>query len=124
VFVDELGSAGWTQDPQDDEAVHALVRNRLGHPVATARLTREAAGIARIAAWRSPALMRSTGIGRTMMQALMQVAPSVAMPAWCCSSQCSAQGFYDRLGFLAIGEPVRGGRHPPHRHGARVGVRP
>ena len=124
VFVDELKiPAPLDEDPADAEAVHALVVNRLGHPVATARLTRDAAGIARVSRVAVTRLMRSTGIGRTMMQALLQVAAERGDTRVVLRSQCSAQGFYERLGFLAIGEPVEEAGIP-HIDMARVSVRP
>ena len=51
-------------------------------------------------------LMRSTGIGRTMVQALVQLATERGDTQVVLRSQCSAEGFYSRLGFVAVGEPL------------------
>ena len=107
VFMDELRiPAALDQDPADEDAVHALVFNRLGQALATARLTREAPQVARIARVAVSRLMRSTGMGRTLVHALMQVAAERGDTRVVLRAQCSAEGFYSRLGFLPMGEPV------------------
>ena len=111
------------EDPADADAVHALVLNRMGQALATARLTREAPGVARISRVAVARLMRSTGIGRTLVQALMQLAGERGDTRVVLRSQCSAEGFYARLGFLPIGEPVEEAGIP-HIDMARVSGRP
>ncbi len=106
VFVQELGIAkGLDADAQDAAAVHAVVRNRLGQPLATARLVQEGAGMARIARVAVSRTMRSTGFGRVVMEALMQLAAERGDTRVVLQSQCSAEGFYAHLGFMPIGEP-------------------
>ncbi len=105
VFVDELGIAhGLEQDAADDEAVHALVCNRMGQALATGRLMQEGPALARIARVAVTRTMRATGFGQLVMQALMQVASERGDTRVVLQSQCSAEGFYTRLGFLPIGE--------------------
>jgi YbgC/YbaW family acyl-CoA thioester hydrolase len=106
VFVEELQiHAGLTQDALDPAAVHALVLNRLGEAVATGRLTQEAPGVARIARVAVDSALRGTGFGRMLVHALMQHAQDRGDRRAILCSQRSAQGFYSRLGFLAISEP-------------------
>lgn len=106
VFVEELGiGLGLDRDAQDDGAVHALVRNRMGQALATARLVQEGPEWARIARVAVSRTMRSTGFGRVVMQALMQLAAERGDTRVVLQSQCSAQGFYAHLGFMPIGEP-------------------
>lgn len=106
VFVEELGIGhGLDRDAQDDNAVHALVRNRMGQPLATARLVQEGPQLARIARVVVSRAMRSTGFGRVAMQALMELAGERGDTRVLLQSQCSAQGFYTHLGFVPIGEP-------------------
>jgi YbgC/YbaW family acyl-CoA thioester hydrolase len=107
VFMDEFRiAADMHEDPLDAQAVHVLVSNRLGTPLATARLTCEEPGVARLSRVAVTRLMRSTGIGRTMVQALVQLATERGDTQVVLRSQCSAEGFYSRLGFVAVGEPL------------------
>lgn len=106
VFVEELGiGLGLDADAQDGAAVHALVRNRLGQPLATARLVQEGPALARVARMAVSRTMRSTGFGRVVMEALMQLAAERGDTRVVLQSQCSAEGFYTHLGFTPIGEP-------------------
>ena len=106
VFMDEFRiPLGLAYDAADDESVHALVSSRLGQVLATGRLTREGPGLSRIARVAVNRAIRSTGFGRTVVQALVQLAAERGDTRVVLSSQCSAQGFYARLGFIAIGEP-------------------
>ena len=122
LFVDELQIAlGLAHDAADLTAVHALVLNRLGQPLATARLLPEGPGVASIARVAVSRAIRSTGFGRTVMHALMQLAAERGDTRVVLCSQCSAEGFYARLGFVPIGEPfVEAG--VPHRHGPHAGT--
>ena len=107
VFMDEFRiPADMHEDAADAQAVHALVCNRMGMPLATARMTREGPGVARLSRVAVTRLMRCTGIGRTMVQALLQLASKRGDTQVVLRSQSSAEGFYARLGFLALGEPL------------------
>lgn len=108
VFMEELKvAAPLDYDAVDDSAVHALVSNRLGQALATGRLTQDGPGNARIGRVAVTRALRSTGIGRTLVQALVQLAATRGYTRVVLRSQCGAQGFYARLGFLPIGEPIK-----------------
>jgi len=92
-------------DQADDNAVHALVRNRMGLPVATGRLLQQASGVSsigRVAVLRG---VRGARIGRDVLQALMQTAAERGDREVRLQAQASAQGFYTRFGFVPEGEP-------------------
>ncbi len=106
VFVEEFKiDPGLGQDASDLDSVHALVLNRLGQAVATGRLMQEGPGIARIARVAVSSALRATGLGRTVVHLLMQHAAERGDTRVVLSFQCSAQEFYSRLGFNAIGKP-------------------
>ncbi|MEO8546245.1 MAG: YbgC/FadM family acyl-CoA thioesterase [Betaproteobacteria bacterium] len=106
VFVDELNiDHGLAYDSSDDSAVHALARNRMGQALATGRLVREGPALARIARVAVNRSLRSTGFGRVVMQALMQLASERGDTRVVLQSQCSVEGFYTRLGFMPMGDP-------------------
>ena len=106
VFLDEFQMPlGPEYDAADLESEHALVLNRLGQALATGRLMREGPGVARIARVAVIRAIRGTGFGRTVMLALMQLAVERDDTRVVLCSQCSAEGFYTRLGFVPIGEP-------------------
>ena len=124
VFMEELGiPAPLDHDGIDSTAVQALLCNRLGQPLATGRLEQPSPGTARIARVAVVHTMRSTGMGRTLVQALVQVAAERGDTRVLVQSQSSAEGFYRRLGFAPIGEPtIEAGI--PHVEMARVIARP
>lgn len=124
VFMDELGiPAQLHYDSADDGAVHALVCNKLDQPLATGRIVQQAAGVARIARVAVAHTMRSTGIGRLLVQALVQMAAERGDTRLLLQSQASAEGFYARLGFAPIGETTLEAGIP-HVEMARVLARP
>lgn len=105
VFVDELQiPLELGHDAADLTAVHALVRNRLGQPLATGRLVQEGPSVARIARLAVRRTMRATGVGRTVMNALMQVCAERGDTRVLLRAQCSAERFYAQLGFVPVGE--------------------
>lgn len=93
------------QDDADDNAVHALARNRLGLPVATGRLLQHAPGVSRIGRMAVHRGLRGSNLGRDVLQALMQAATERGDHEVLLHAQCTAQGFYARLGFVTRGEP-------------------
>ncbi len=106
VFVEELHiDHGLERDAHDVSAVHALVRNRLGQPLATARLAQEGSDMSRLARVAVSRTMRSTGFGRVVVQALMQLAADRGDTRIVLRSQCSAEDFYTHLGFMPTGDP-------------------
>ena len=109
VFVQEQGIAREDEwDEADHTAVHALVTNRLGMPVATGRLLVEGApgsGTARIGRMAVDRTLRSSGVGRQVVQALEQAARARGDTRVVLGAQRSAEGFYGRLGYTPYGEP-------------------
>jgi len=123
VFVEELGLGhGLDADALDDAAVHALVRNRLGQPLATARLVQEGPQMARVARVAVSRTMRSTGFGRVVVEALMQLAAERGDTRVVLQSRCSAEGFYSHLGFMPIGEPYEEAGVPHVDMARRIGT--
>ena len=109
VFVQEQGIAREDEwDEADHTAVHALVTNRLGMPVATGRLLVEGApgsGTARIGRMAVDRTLRGSGVGRQVVQALEQAARLRGDTRVVLGAQRSAEGFYGRLGYTPYGEP-------------------
>jgi predicted GNAT family N-acyltransferase len=106
VFIEEQGiPVDLERDEADDTAVHALVRNRLGLPVATGRLLQHAPGVGRIGRMAVHRVLRGSNLGRDVLRALMQAATERGDHEIILHAQRSAEGFYARLGFLVRGEP-------------------
>ena len=75
VFIEEQGIARADEwDEADATAVHAVVTNLLGMPVATGRLLQQAPGEGRIGRMAVVRALRGSGVGRQLMQALQQAA--------------------------------------------------
>lgn len=105
VFIDEQKipiEMEW--DESDADAVHAVAFNRFGRPLATGRLLRHAtprvARIGRMAAIQS---VRGSGVGRMVLDALMQAARARGDHEVRLHAQTSAQGFYARASFTPAG---------------------
>ncbi|QTD47152.1 YbgC/FadM family acyl-CoA thioesterase [Ottowia testudinis] len=109
VFVEEQGIAREDEwDVADQTAVHAVVTNLLGMPVATGRLLHEGepgSGTARIGRMAVDRALRGSGVGRQVVQALEQAAFERGDRRIVLSAQRSAEGFYQRLGYTPYGEP-------------------
>jgi predicted GNAT family N-acyltransferase len=121
VFIEEQGIPPEDEwDAADAGAVHALARDAVGRCIGTARLLVEPTGLAdvggaevadrgtsgvarigRVAVLRS---WRGQQVGVALMQALSALARARGDHAVVLSAQCSAQGFYTRLGFVAEGD--------------------
>ena len=108
VFVEEQGIAREDEwDEADATAVHTVVTNLLGMPVATGRLLREGApdsGTARIGRMAVDRALRGSGVGRLVIQARQQAAHERGDRRIVLSAQRSAEGFYQRLGYQPEGE--------------------
>jgi len=101
VFVQEQGIAPELElDERDATAVHAVALDRSGAPVGTGRLLPDA-HIGRMAVLRA---VRGQGVGAALLQALVTVARARGMPELRLHAQSSALGFYQRLGFAAVGD--------------------
>ncbi|WP_430465387.1 GNAT family N-acetyltransferase [Tabrizicola sp.] len=103
VFIEEQGvSEADEVDDKDDEAIHLLATLN-GEPVGSARLLvlGETGKIGRVCVL---AQMRGTGLGAKLMQAAVdrfRAVPGVRQVKL--GAQTHALGFYERLGFTAVG---------------------
>jgi YbgC/YbaW family acyl-CoA thioester hydrolase len=91
-------------DEADETALHAVAYNRLGMPVGTGRLLQHAPGVARIGRMAVSRVLRGGGLGRSILQALMQAAAARGDHEVMLHAQRSAEGFYRGLGFEPRGE--------------------
>lgn len=106
VFVAEQGIASdlvW--DDADVGALHALVCNGLGEPVASGRLVQPGPGEGRIGRMAVVKVLRGTHLGREVLHALLEAAHARGDQAVMLHAQRSAQDFYTRSGFTVCGEP-------------------
>ena len=109
VFVDEQKiplEMEW--DEADNVALHAVAYNRLGQPLATGRLLQgnpAEPGVARIGRMAVERVVRGTRLGRDILETLADAARERGDHEVRLHAQCSAQGFYGRLGFSAVGAP-------------------
>lgn len=102
VFVEEQGvpvELEW--DDQDEPSWHAVALADDGTPVATGRLLPDG-HIGRMAVLASA---RGTGVGATVLQALMGKAVELGYAELVLNAQTHAAPFYERAGFAASGEP-------------------
>ena len=106
VFVQEQGiDAKDEWDTADADAVHAVVTNRFGHPLGTARLLKKSPGVAQIGRMAVVRVMRGSGIGGQLLNALVDIAKARGDKEVLLHAQTSAQAFYAREGFVPVGEP-------------------
>ena len=106
VFVQEQGvDAQYELDAMDDGAVHSVVTNRLGQPLGTARLFEKSPGVAQIGRMAVVRVMRGSGLGGDLLNALVDIAKARGDKEVRLHAQCSAQAFYARAGFVPVGEP-------------------
>ncbi len=104
VFVQEQGiGAHMVWDAGDASAVHALSVNRLGQPVATGRLLQQSPGVGRIGRMAVHRGMRGAQLGRDILLALMDASRERGDSQVMLHAQCSAEGFYQRMGFVSRG---------------------
>ena len=90
-------------DEADAQCVHAVAFNRLGLPLATGRLLRPAPQLARIGRMASSQAVRGAGVGRAVLDALLQAARDRGDTEVVLHAQLSAAPFYSRAGFNARG---------------------
>ena len=91
-------------DEHDAKALHALVLNKLGQPVATGRLLQPQPKLAQIGRMAVSKALRGGNLGRMVVEALVDAAKQRGDHQVILHAQCSAEGFYRRLGFNAHGE--------------------
>ena len=104
VFIDEQRipkEMEW--DEADRHCVHAVAFNRLGMPLATGRLLQEAPRIARVGRMASLQSLRSSGVGRRVLDALIEAARARGDTEVVLHAQTSAMPFYARAGFASRG---------------------
>jgi len=107
VFIDEQGVPEHEEwDADDVHALHALVSNLAGLPLATGRLIThgEPAGQARIGRMAVQRAARGSGVGMQVLRGLLQAARARGCTRVMLHAQCSAQAFYAREGFMPEGE--------------------
>jgi YbgC/YbaW family acyl-CoA thioester hydrolase len=109
VFVDEQGIAPELEwDEHDAQALHVVVRNRLGEPVATGRCVDGAAlahpGVAKIGRMAVSHPLRGAGLGAQVLGALVKEARRQGYRTALLHAQVSACGFYEQAGFVREGE--------------------
>ena len=106
VFIDEQGipeAEEW--DADDADAVHAVVRDLAGLPLATGRLIHvgQACGHAKIGRMAVLRGSRGVGLGQQVLQALMREALRRQLHSLSLHAQTGAQAFYAKLGFVPEG---------------------
>jgi predicted GNAT family N-acyltransferase len=87
-------------DGSDVDFIHVLATDKNGRPVGTARINREGR-IGRMAVLKN---YRRQGIGRKMIQALMDYGRKNSITDFHVSSQVTAVGFYKKMGFEQTGD--------------------
>jgi len=106
VFIDEQHiPVEIERDELDATALHALLRNRLGLPVATGRLLEATNGVSRVGRMAVNRVLRGSSLGRDVLQALLQAARERGDREVMLHAQRSAEGFVARFGFVPRGEP-------------------
>jgi YbgC/YbaW family acyl-CoA thioester hydrolase len=104
VFVQEQGiDAKMVWDEADASALHAVLVNHLGQPVGSGRLLQHAPQVARIGRMAVDQVLRGGNWGKTVLSALMDAARARGDTSVILHAQCTAQGFYERLGFKTHG---------------------
>lgn len=91
-------------DEHDAKAVHALIWNKLGQPVATGRLLQPKPQVSQIGRMAVSKPLRGGNLGRQVIEAFIETARQRGDKEVILHAQCSAEGFYRRLGFQAHGD--------------------
>jgi YbgC/YbaW family acyl-CoA thioester hydrolase len=92
-------------DEADKDATHAVAYNHLGQVVATGRLLQASPGVARIGRMAVHEVLRGAGFGQTVLHALSHSATERGDRQVVLHAQRTAEGFYRKLGFKAVGDP-------------------
>lgn len=104
VFVEEQAvPLELEMDEYDDVAIHFLMRDTEGTPLATARLL-DKYGLAKIGRVAVLKDARGLGLGLTLMQFVVDEARRRGFIEAVLDSQTYAIPFYERLGFIAEGD--------------------
>jgi YbgC/YbaW family acyl-CoA thioester hydrolase len=106
VFVDEQGVPSELEaDGRDAQATHAVAYNRLGLALATGRLLEREPGVAQIGRMAVMPGMRGGGVGRSVLDTLLEAARTRGCREVVLHAQASALPFYRRAGFVESGAP-------------------
>ena len=106
VFVDEQKiPADLEWDSADADCVHAVARNHFGLALGTGRLLPHVPGVAKIGRMAVLSSVRGSGVGRAVLEALMQRARERGEHEVLLHAQSSAAAFYTRAGFVTRGAP-------------------
>lgn len=104
VFVEEQGFEN-EFDEIDSEAVHIIIRNDDGMPVATCRIfwnnEMESHIFGRLAVVKE---FRGRGIGSDVLKSALEYVKNSGGEKLMLHSQCTAIPFYEKLGFESFGE--------------------
>lgn len=101
VFIEEQNVPESIEiDGKDPDAFHVLACDKSGNPIGTARLTKSGK-IGRMAVMPE---YRGLGVGRKMLEAIMDHGQSKGITDFHLSAQISAVGFYNKMGFQPYGE--------------------
>lgn len=105
VFVEEQKiPAQMEWDEADAICTHAVAYNRFGVPLATGRALEHVPGVVKIGRMAVQRSMRSGGVGRSVLDALMRSAREQGYREAVLHAQLSAAPFYIRAGFVQRGE--------------------
>ncbi len=102
VFIHEQGvpvDLEW--DGLDSSCAHVLAWNDCGEAIGTARM-QPSGTIGRMAVLKD---WRGRGVGRALLETLLDLAVRQGLPHVTLSAQTHALGFYERAGFRVTGEP-------------------
>ncbi len=104
VFIDEQKiPAEMEWDDGDDGAVHAVAFNHLGRALATGRMLEHVPGVAKIGRMAVVAGSRHGGVGRAVLDALLNAARGRGDREAVLHAQIAAAPFYERAGFTRRG---------------------
>ncbi|MEO8154110.1 MAG: YbgC/FadM family acyl-CoA thioesterase [Rhizobacter sp.] len=106
VFIEEQGipmQMEWDEADPDPACIHAVAYNRFGQPLATGRLLEHVPGVAKIGRMAVSQPMRGSGVGRSVLDALMKTARERGYREAVLHAQTSAAAFYSRVGFAPRG---------------------
>ncbi len=104
VFVGEQKiPADMEWDDADADAVHAVAFNRLGRALGTGRMLEHVPGVAKIGRMAVAASSRHGGVGRAVLDALLDAARARGDREAVLHAQLGAAPFYERAGFVRRG---------------------
>jgi YbgC/YbaW family acyl-CoA thioester hydrolase len=104
VFVGEQKiPAEMEWDDADEGAVHAVAFNHLGRALATGRMLEHVPGVAKIGRMAVVASSRHSGVGRAVLDALLDAARARGDREAVLHAQIAAAPFYERAGFTRRG---------------------